>query len=269
MILNNSQNIPFAQFDNLLSFDDSVLHFLTTRNQMLPPSEENYFTIGLNGIVDNQTVLLNRKQIAEQFNFPSNSYVFASQVHGNRVAIVNDEDRGKGAFNRESYLCDVDAMITDRKGICLVTQAADCVPILFFDPIKKIIGAAHAGWKGTVSKIPSEMIKTFASEFNSNPADIVVGIGPSIGSCCYEVGVEVVELVREAFGTTDGLILENYKFTKPVFDLWEANRRTLVESGIKPENIELAGLCTKCHSNFFFSARTGDKGRFGAGIILK
>lgn len=269
MIFNNSQNIPFAQFENLITFDDSILHFLTTRNSSLPPSNENYFTIGLNGVVDNQIVLENRKQIADQFNFTPDSFVFASQVHGSQVAIVKEADRSKGAFDRASYLCDVDAMITNLPGICLVTQAADCVPILFFDPKKKVIGAVHAGWKGTVSKIPAEMVKAFVSEFKSNPTDIVVGVGPSIGSCCYEVGDEVVELVSKAFGTTEELILENEKFTKPVFDLWEANRRTLIDSGIKPGNIEIAGLCTKCNSNFFFSARSGDKGRFGAAIMLK
>lgn len=268
MIFNN-QNIPFAQFENLLPFNESITHFITTRNDSLPPLDKNYFTIGLNGVIDNEKVLNNRRLIAGQFDFSSQSYVFASQVHGNRVAIVKDEDRGKGAFDRASYLCDVDAMVTNCRGICLVTQAADCVPILFYDPIKKVIGAVHAGWKGTVAKIPSEMVRVFISEYGSNPSDIIVGIGPSIGSCCYEIGNEVVELVKESFGSCDGLILKNDKFPKPVFDLWEANRRTLIDAGIMPENIELAGLCTKCNSNFFFSARAGDKGRFGAAIMLK
>lgn len=268
MIFNNSQSIPFAQFEVLKAFYSSIQHFVTTRNQSLPPSTQNYFTIGLNGPVENGIVLSNRKQLAEQFGFSPNSYVFASQVHGKVVAVVKEEDKGKGAFERSSYLCDVDAMVTNRKGICLVTQAADCVPILFFDPVKKAIGAAHAGWKGTVAKIPTEVIKAFATEFGSKPSDIVVGIGPSIGPCCYEVGEEVVLMVKDAFNTTDGLILENEKFDKPVFDLWEANRRTLVEAGVKPNNIEIASLCTKCHNKFFFSARAGDKGRFGAAIMI-
>lgn len=269
MIFNNTKTIPFAQFENLLPFKDSIEHFVTTRNGVLPPSKQNYFTIGLNGIVDNQTVLSNRKLIAKQFNFSPDSFVFASQVHGNRIAVVTENEKGRGAFDRESYLCDVDAMVTNQKGICIFTQAADCVPILFFDPVKKVIGAAHAGWKGTVAKIPVEMVKTFVSEYSLNPSDIMVGIGPSIGSCCYEVGSEVVDMVENAFGSKEGLIFENEKFSKPVFDLWKANRWSLIEAGIKPENIELAGLCTKCNSNFFFSARTGDKGRFGAGIMIK
>jgi len=269
MYVVENKRIPLYRFDILTPFDKQIVHFVSTRNNSFLQSAENYFTIGLNGVIENEIVLSNRKQLAEQLEFSPASFVFASQVHGNRVAIVRDEDRGKGAFDRSSYLCDVDAMVTNKNGICLVTQAADCVPILFFDPVKKAIGAAHAGWKGTIAKISAEVVKAFIVEFGSNPSDIVVGIGPSIGSCCYEVGEEVVAMVKDAFTTTEGLISVNTKFSKPVFDLWEANRRTLTEVGIKPENIELTGLCTKCQNDLFFSARAGDKGRFGAFIMLK
>jgi polyphenol oxidase len=268
MIINN-KNIPFTQFENLISFQDSIEHFVTTRNSSFQTSASSYFTIGLNGVIDNATVLKNRKLIADQFSFTPDSYVFAVQVHKNKVAVVKDEDKGKGAFERSSYLSDIDAMITNHKGICIVTQAADCVPILFFDPVKRVIGCAHAGWKGTIAKISAEVVKTFTLEFGSNPKDLIVGIGPSIGPCCYEVGEEVVKMVNDTFSSKDGLIIENEKYSKPVFDLWEANKRTLIDSGVNPKNIELAELCTKCHNRFFFSARAGDKGRFGAGIILK
>ena len=269
MYSDEDKSIPLYGFDILKPYGNSIVHFITTRNHALPPSTENYFTIGLNGAIDNAIVLNNRKALAEQFGFSPSAYVFASQVHDNRVAVVRDEDRGKGAFERSLYLCDIDAMVTNRKGICLVTQAADCVPILFYDPVKKAIGAAHAGWKGTVAKIPAEVVKSFIAEFGSNPKDLVVGIGPSIGSCCYEVGGEVVAMVKDSFGSTDELILGNAKFSKPVFDLWKANYKTLVEAGVNPENIEIAGMCTKCNNHHFFSARAGDKGRFGAGIMLQ
>ncbi len=269
MYIDEDKPIPLYQFDILKPFDGQIVHFVSTRNESLPHSTDNYFTIGLNGVIENEIVLSNRKNLVEQIGISVDSYVFASQIHGNLVAVVQDEDRGKGAFERSSYLCDIDAMVSNRKDICLVTQAADCVPILFYDPVKKAIGAAHAGWKGTVAKIPSEVIKSMIDEFGSNTKDLLVGIGPSIGSCCYEVGNEVVALAKDSFGTIDGLILKNIKFSKPVFDLWEANRRALVEGGVKPENIEIAGICTKCHNDIFFSARTGDKGRFGAGIMLR
>lgn len=269
MIFNNTLTIPFAQFENLLSYQDTILHFLTTRNSSLPPSVKNNFTIGLNGIVDNATVLRNRRLIANQFGFSSDAFVLASQVHGNRVAIVREEDRGRGAFDRSSYLPDVDAMVTDKPGISLIAQAADCVPILYFDPVRLVIGAAHAGWKGTISRISARVVNVLAAEFGSNPSDLVVGIGPSIGPCCYEVGEEVVGMVKRNFRISDGLIISSNKYSKPVFDLWEANRRILIEEGVAPFRIEQAELCTKCNNNFFFSARSGDKGRFGAVIMLR
>jgi len=261
--------IPLYHFDILKPFENQIIQFVTSRNQSLPPSTLNYFTIGLNGIVENEVVLRNRKQLAEQLGISNSSYVFAVQIHGNSVAVIKDEDRGKGAFERSSYLCDIDAMVTNLSGICLVTQAADCVPILFYDPINKVIGAAHAGWKGTVAKIPSEVVKKMKSEYGSNPSDLVVGIGPSIGPCCYEVGAEVVHLVGDSFGIEDGLIIKNEKFSGAIFNLWAANARTLVEAGVKKENIEVSGVCSKCNNDVFFSARAGDKGRFGAGIMIK
>lgn len=269
MYLDEDKPIPIYHFDILKSFDSQILHFVSTRNESLPPSAQNYFTIGLNGAVENDIVLENRKKLAEQLGIRSDSYVFASQVHDKKVAIVKDEDRGKGAFERSSYLCDIDAMVTNRKGICLVTQAADCVPILFYDPVKKAIGVAHAGWKGTIAKIPAEVIKTMFVEFGSNPKDIFVGIGPSIGPCCYEVGYEVVEHVKHSFANANELLIQNPKYLKPVFNLWDANFNTLIEQGIKPENIEIASKCTKCNNDIFFSARAGDKGRFIAGITLR
>jgi len=268
MIINNSESVPYAQYEGLKIFQDSIQHFITTRNQTLPPTADNCFTIGLNGEVDNDIVLSNRKLLADQFGFSNASYVFASQVHGKGVAVVREEDRGKGAFERTSYLCDVDAMVTNHSEICLVTQAADCVPILFYDPVKKAIGAAHAGWKGTIAKIAGEVVNTMKSEYGSNPLDLIVGIGPSIGPCCYEVGGEVVQLVLSTFGTTEGLIVKSEENGNVIFDLWETNRQILIEAGVLAKNIELTGLCTKCNNRFFFSARAGDNGRFGAGIMI-
>lgn len=262
-------SVPLYYFDVLVKYNHIINQFVTSRNKQLPASSKNQFTLGLNGIVENETVLKNRKLIADQLGFSNDSYVFASQVHGNEVAIVKEVDRGRGAFDRSSYLPDVDAMITNIPGICLVTQAADCVPILFFDPVNNAIGVAHAGWKGTIVKIAAETVYAMQKEFGSKPNEIKVGIGPSIGPCCYEVGDEVVELVHKSFISVEDIIIENKSYSRSVFNLWEANKRALIETGINPANIEIAEMCTKCDNNIFFSARAGDKGRFGAGILIK
>jgi YfiH family protein len=269
MFASQDKPIPLYHVHCFKPFENQIIHFVTTRNQALPPSVSNYFTIGLNGDVDNEIVLYNRKQLADQLGFSNGSYVFASQVHGNNVAIVKDKDRGRGSFERSSYLSDVDAMVTNLPGICLITQAADCVPILFYDPVNKVVGAAHAGWKGTVAKIPREVVKTMISEYSTDPSNLIVGIGPSIGPCCYEVGEDVVQKVLDSFGANDGIILNGENSSGSIFNLWEANLRTLIEAGVIRENIEIAGICTKCNNNLFFSARAGDNGRFVAGIMIK
>jgi copper oxidase (laccase) domain-containing protein len=106
--------------------------------------------------------------------------------------------------------------------------------------------------------------------FGCDPADILAGIGPSIGPCCYEVGEEVREFVAQSFGTTEGYLVQKSHSSKPHFDLWYANQKQLTDNGVNPSNIESPELCTRCHSNIFFSSRAsgGITGRFAAGICI-
>jgi polyphenol oxidase len=149
-------------------------------------------------------------------------------------------------------------------------MVADCVPLLLFDPVKKVVAVIHAGWRGTVQHITSNTIKVMIDRFGSNPADILAGIGPSIGPCCYEVGEEVKAVVHESFGTTEGYLVSQPHSEKPYFDLWYANQKQLIELGLKPENIETSQICTKCNHRMFYSSRAdkGVTGRFAAGIFL-
>ena len=163
----------------------------------------------------------------------------------------------------------IDAMITKTPGICLMILQADCTPILFYDKNKRVIGAAHAGWKGTVSKIAKNTINAMTESYNSNPKDIIVGVGPSIGPCCYEVKSDVVRKVKDGLGSSEEIIID--RNGKYYLDLWKANRMQLLNSGIAEENIEVAKICTKCNQNIFFSARASKSttGRFGAGIMIR
>ena len=135
--------------------------------------------------------------------------------------------------------------------------AADCVPVLMYDSRMRVIAAVHAGWRGTVGRIAAQTVERMQDEFGCDPRDVIVGIGPSIGPCCFEVGEEVVEAAREGLG--------NYQL-----NLWEANRRQLRQVGVEDARIEVAGICTVCHHDQFFSYRgdRGNTGRFGAGIML-
>ena len=136
--------------------------------------------------------------------------------------------------------------------------------------MNKVVGLAHAGWRGTVNKIGLEMIKVFMDTFHSNPEDILVGIGPSIGKCCFEVDEPVAKEFEAAFPNADNIVYpqENNKY---IVDLWEANKKVLGDSGITLSNITVTDLCTKCNKDIFFSHRghNGKRGSLAAIIELK
>jgi YfiH family protein len=144
---------------------------------------------------------------------------------------------------------------------------ADCVPIILHDPIKRVIGIAHAGWMGTVLGTVCYAVKAMQTHYGSSPSNIQAAIGPSIGPDHYEVGPEVVEEVKRSFGT-DASGLLSKKGSSLNLDLWAANALLLGQAGVR--NIEIAGLCTACHTGDWYShrAENGTTGRFGAIIAL-
>jgi YfiH family protein len=148
---------------------------------------------------------------------------------------------------------------------------ADCVPILISDPSKGVIGAVHAGWKGTLEGIAQKTVEALQGLFGCSPEDLVVGIGPSIGPCCYEVGPEIVSRAEEVFRTNKDPVIRGAADNKSYLDLCKANLLQLTKAGIPEQNIELAGVCTGHHRNRFYSYRIekGQTGRFGVGIVLR
>jgi hypothetical protein len=184
------------------------------------------------------------------------------QVHSAKV-VVADEPNGPAGHQGQA-----DALITDRPEVTLFLRFADCLPILMVDPKRRVVGVAHAGWRGTLQKIAKATVEAMTERYGSRPADLVAGVGPGIGPCHYAVGPEVVAQTRAAFnGTAESLLLaRNGGF---YLDLWAANRAALQEAGV--EQIEVAEICTQCHSDDFFSHRAtgGLTGRFGGLIGLR
>jgi YfiH family protein len=164
-----------------------------------------------------------------------------------------------------------DAMITDVPNTCLMILVADCVPILFCDPSGGAIGVAHAGWKGTLRFVASNTVRALEDAFGCEAKDILVGIGPSVGPCCYQVGPEVVSQAEQVLGADGCLVGTKSKGGKMRLDLWRANLNQLLQAGISEENIEISMDCTCDHSDLFFSHRheKGQTGRFGAGIFIR
>ena len=212
---------------------------------------------------DAERVRVNRSRMVGAVGWETQAVVSARQVHGREVVRVVREMAGG------SDLPDCDALVTDEPGVLLMLKFADCVPITLWDPVRKVVGLAHAGWRGTILGTPGATVTFMVEHFRSRPSDILAGIGPSIGSCCYQVGPEVAKLADQVFAGTG--VVQRDSDTDVRFDLWRANSETLMRAGVPEESISLAGICTRCHSELFFSHRAAGgqlAGRFGvvAGI---
>ena len=162
--------------------------------------------------------------------------------------------------------------MTNEPGIPLITYYADCVPLFFFDPVKKVVALAHAGWRGTVAGIGESMIRKMEEEYASKPEDILTAIGPSICKNCYEVSEDVASQFRDIFTAEESkyILFENNQ-GKYQLDLWKANEYSLLHAGITKDHLSVTNLCTCCNKTTLFSHRAtnGKRGNLGAVIMLK
>jgi hypothetical protein len=160
-----------------------------------------------------------------------------------------------------------DIIFTDNPKVSLFMRFADCVPLLFHDPKKNVIGIAHAGWMGTVNGVAESAVKGMQERYGSDPQDIIVGIGPSISVDHYEVGEDVASKFREKYGEDSEQVLQ-VRDGSIYLDLWTANTIQLKQMGV--EQIQISGLCTACHLDDWYSHRAekGKTGRFGALLAL-
>ena len=183
------------------------------------------------------------------------------QVHSTEI-VITDRALSPG----ESHI-KADAMITNSPGVTLMMRFADCVPIFLFDPVKRAIGLSHAGWKGTINKIAGKTVLKMKDAFGTDPENLLVGIGPSIGPDHYSIGADVEDKVISNFRAAAKQLLI-FAQGKTYFDLWKANEVVLNEVGVK--NIEIAGMCTHCRMDEWYSHRgeQGETGRFGVVIGL-
>ncbi|NVO19814.1 MAG: peptidoglycan editing factor PgeF [Bacteroidetes bacterium] len=263
-------NLKLIHFKHLSRFDP-LGHFITTRDGGVSSGAYSSLNLGFNTEDEPGNVLKNREILADSLGLQPIQFVFAGQVHEDKVMIVEHIHAGSGFKDVSTAILGTDAMISGATGICLLIQVADCVPVLFYDPVKRVIGIAHAGWRGTVRRIVPATVEMMVSHYGCDPADILAGIGPSIGPCCYEIGDEVIHRVHSMESNSRNYLIEHGKGSKPHFDLWASNRDQLLESGVRQENIEIMEICTKCNSDTFFSSRAGNgtTGRLGGGLWLK
>lgn len=220
---------------------------------------------------DRAAVAENFRRMGEALGVRCEDMVLSQQTHTTNIRIVTDEDRGKG-ITRERDYTDIDGLITNVPGICLVTTYADCVPLYFLDPVKKVIALSHSGWRGTVGKIGKKTVELMHDNFGSDPDDILAAVGPSVCQDCYEVSADVTDRFREVFDRSvwDELFYEKSD-GKYQLDLWKANEKTFLEAGIRKDHIAVTNVCTHCNSGLLYSHRAmGDKrGNLCAFLALK
>lgn len=260
--------MPFRQAGILryYAFDllekEGLLHGAVTRNGGVSPAPWSSLNLGGSGGDESSRVIQNRSMLFQAFNLEGNGVFDVWQVHGETV-ICTDEPRNPASLHQKA-----DAIITNRRNIVLLMLFADCVPVILYDPVQKAVGIAHAGWKGTVLQVAAKAVKKMENCYGSQPSDIKAAIGPSIGPDHYSVGVDVIQSIRSAFGpVADDFIQDSDCETK--LDLWKCNRYILEHVGVR--HIEVAGICTACHTDDWFSHRAehGQTGRFGVLVGLK
>ncbi|MGF7058823.1 peptidoglycan editing factor PgeF [Brassicibacter mesophilus] len=258
-----------VKFYTICSFEKTglVSHAFTTRIGGVSSGSYSSMNLGIKTDDDFNDVKHNFNIIADLFNTSLDKIVLSNQVHGTNIRIIDEVESKKDELN---CIDDgVDGLVTNIKNIMICTFYADCVPIFYLDPINKVVALAHAGWRGTVNKIAGKMVDIMQHTYNSIPEDILVGIGPSIGPCCYEVNSDVYNKFNENF-TNNGSLLKQQSPTKWQLNLWEANKIVLEEKGIISRNITVSKICTSCNSDEFFSYRkdSGVTGRMAAIIQL-
>ncbi len=237
----------FRGFENVVAFTSTKQTF-ETKNPRFTGESTDIFE-------------QNRILLAEKLMIKPDQLVFPRQTHTNCVAEVSQIP--------ENEIKETDALVTNKTGICLCVQTADCVPILLFDPEKNVIAAVHAGWRGTVKKIAEIAVHKMVQNYGSLPEKIIAAIGPSISPDIYEVGDEVVEEVKLSIPNAEK-VLHQKSSGKFYLNLWEANRQILLENGLQYKNIEILGECSFSETEKYFSARKEgvETGRMVSGIIM-
>ena len=203
----------------------------------------------------------NKAKLAEVLALKTNQMVFPDQTHSSCVAAIQEVP--------DAVILETDALVTNQSGLCLCVQTADCVPVLLFDPVAKVIAAIHAGWRGTVGGIVANAVSKMTTNYGALPENIVAAIGPSISPEIYEVGDEVVAAARKSIPNVETTLHKNGKGNSH-FNLWEANRQMLLKSGVVQQNIQILGACSFSEAEKYYSARRegADTGRMVSGIMI-
>ncbi len=254
-------DLVYYQFEALSAYSE-LAHGVFARKGGVSPAPFDSLNVGSTVGDELSNVLENRARIADVMAVLDQETRTTWQVHGADVLVVRSGDPQLWPPPKADGVICADS-------VPLVMRFADCVPVVLYDPVRRVVGLAHAGWRGTVAGATPATVRAMADTFGTQADDIIAGIGPSIGPCCYEVGPEVIAEVQRAFHGGDGLVRPGVNGRGAHLDLWAANARALRDSGV--HRIEISEMCTSCRVDEFFSHRRerGKTGRFGVLIALR
>lgn len=252
--------VAYYTFESLERFGE-LIHAITTRHGGVSTGRYSSLNLTTGTGDDPRAVGENLARVCAALGLRRDDLVSPNQRHTANVRRIEQADRGQ-------VYTGYDVFITDQPGVPLLLRYADCTPVLLYDPVRRAAAVIHSGWRGTVQGATRAAVEALGQAYGSRPADLVAGIGPSIGPCCYEVGEDVTDAVRAVFDRPDALLPASAGQARRRFDLWAANRRWLIEAGVR--QIEVAGLCTACRVDEFYSYRAekGKTGHFGAVMAL-
>jgi YfiH family protein len=259
MPIRQIESLRYFQFETLAELD--LVHGVFSRHGGVSPKPWASLNVGSTVGDDHDRVCENRRRLFEVMDRNLDSLYDVWQVHSARYVIAREPRQNKPYHQ-------ADAILSDSPGVTLLMRFADCVPIMLYDPGHHVIGLVHAGWLGTIRRVAQSAVQGMVDNFNSNPAEILAGLGPSIGPDHYEVGEDVVAKVQKTFAHKAARYIRP-NHASVCFDLWAANHDLLQDMGVR--HIEVARICTACHIEDWYShrAENGRTGRFGALLGLK
>ena len=269
MTLKNKDSVPYLTY-NSLSEISFINHAFSTRLGGVSTGEFTSMNMAFNRGDKPENVTENYRRLCNSAGFEFDSLTASAQDHHTVVRAVTSADKGVGIYKPRD-MESVDALITNEKGVTIVTYYADCTPLFFVDTKTKAIGLAHAGWRGTVGRIGEKVVEKMTEIYGTNPADIVSAIGPAISVCCYGVDKPCADNFLSLDGLDSGKFVFPKENGKYMIDLLETNRQILVSAGGKSENITISDICTNCNSELLWSHRAtnGHRGTMSAFMCIK
>ena len=255
----SEENLFHGKFSNFP--EDEFFHAISTRLGGVSEPPYDGLNLALHVGDSDEKVLMNRKKFMRSLGYRLEDIVTPEQVHGENIFRVEEIHRGRGSKIYSDSIPKTDALITNVHKLPLMLCFADCVPILFVDTENIAVGVAHGGWKGTMKKIAAKTFLAMKENFGTQEKNCLVGIGPSIGQCCYEVGDEVLDACKKSFPKNFSEIISE-RDGKKFVNLWAANKIQLEEVGLPAENIDVAEECTCCKDSWYFSYRAARKNNF-------